>query len=227
MILASRCDGEAVSAPDVIERGDALLGRLVERRGDADSDANELLKSVFRGYPIENLRELLRNDDPEVAKSGVWITSELGARAKPLIEDVIPLLKSPIPYARFFAIDSILSCADWDDGDAVAAVIRLIDDPDAGVRWKVAQFLIHASKPQLESASPLLEGDYAMGLRCLLDEKDIEQLLKSDSAAVRKMAFAAAVRAAGAQPASLQAAAASTDEEVRAWAAEESGSVTP
>ncbi|MDB4965773.1 MAG: hypothetical protein JWN44_1462 [Myxococcales bacterium] len=202
------------------QRCESLFRSLIDHEGDADANANDLLKCFFRGYPLDNLRELLRSDDPEVAKAGVWIASELGARAKVLLDDVVPILGNLLPYARFFAIDAILG-ANGDDAEAVASVIRLVDDADSGVRWKVVQFLSRASRQQLEAAASLLEDPLASALRRFLDDNEIKVLLESESGALRRLALAAAIRAAPTNLGALRAVAASTDEEVSAWAVEE------
>ena len=83
-------------------RADALLQQIAELRGDTSAAANEVLSFFHQGYPLDNLRQLLRSTQPDVAKLGVWVAAELGSRAQPLLDDIFPLLNSPIPYARLF-----------------------------------------------------------------------------------------------------------------------------
>src|SRR5262245_45864713 len=113
------------------QRGDELIDRLCA--GADDSLAGDLLTEVFRGYPVENLRQLLTCDSDTAARSGAWILSELGDRAAPLLDDSVRLLAHPLRYVRFFALDAVLVNATAGHGPVVAAAIALIVDPDDAV----------------------------------------------------------------------------------------------
>lgn len=203
-----------------------LLEQILAKRGDIDANANELLGHFFRGYPLEKLSRILRSDDNDVSKIGVWIASELGARATAILNDIVPLLRHPTPYARFFAIDSILSSSTAINGEAIAAVVGLISDPDQSVRWKVFQFLARASMDQLRSALMHLDGDspHAQGIRHLLEPlrgNEIISLLEGSNSILKRFGLAATVRISGSDDSPLQAATNSGDDEIRSWAEEE------
>ena len=202
------------------QRCETLFRRIIDRTGDASSDANELLKCFARGYSLENLRELLRSDDAEVAKSGVWIASELGAGAKPLLEDIAPILQSSISYARFFAIDAILTCAGPEDGPTIARAIDLVADPDAGVRWKAVQFVSRATVEQLAAAADFVDAEIKPGVVALAHHGETESLLASASPSLRKLGLAAAIREMQTNRAPIDAAVTSADEEISTWASE-------
>jgi hypothetical protein len=158
------------------QRAEELTERLVTdpRSSRAGVWMNDLLAEFHRGYPLENLRPLLLNDNAEVAKAGVWIASELGEKGKPLLTDVSPLLQHPDSKVRFSAIDCILLWADPSKGPELAAVVNLIEDPESRVRWKVMDFLSRATREQLVAALSYFEATNSRsknirGLRLLLD----------------------------------------------------------
>src|SRR5882672_288042 len=85
------------------ERAEELTERLAAdpRSSLAGVLMNDLLAEFHRGYPLENLRFLLQNDNTELVKVGAWIASELGEKGKPLLNDVSPLLQHPKSRVRF------------------------------------------------------------------------------------------------------------------------------
>src|SRR6266850_734193 len=117
-------------------RGDELLSRVLSRLDGDGVIANDLLSEFQEGYPLENLLQLLTSHEEAVAVSGMWIASELGAKARPLFTEIIERLSHPSSDVRFFALDCLVSCAGPDDKDAVNRGLDLIDDPDPTVVWK-------------------------------------------------------------------------------------------
>ena len=157
------------------DRAEELTERLVAdpRSSLAGVLMNDLLAEFHRGYPLENLRPLLLNDNTELVKAGAWIASELGEKGKPLLNDVSPLLQHPDSKVRFSAIDCILLWADPSKGPELASVVKLVEDPESRVRWKVMDFLSHATREQLSAALSYLEATNPRsknirGLRLLL-----------------------------------------------------------
>jgi len=161
------------------ERAKELMDRLTTdpRSPLAGVWMNDLLAEFHRGYPLENLRFLLHNDNTELVKVGAWIASELGEKGKPLLNDVSPLLQHPESKVRFSAINCILLWADPSTGAELASVVRLIEDPESRVRWKVMDFLSRATREQLAAALSYLEATNPqskniLGLRLLLTGAD-------------------------------------------------------
>ena len=165
---------------------------------------NRLLAEFHRGYPIENLRPLLRSKDERVINTGVWIASELGEKGKPLLSDVSPLLAHPLKKPRFFAIDCILLWAGPSNKSDVASVIALLDDAEAAVRWKAMDFLSRASREQLQAALSHLavkepQSRHVGGLQWLLgsdasNPKEVIAALQSKDSLIRKYGMVGAVR---------------------------------
>lgn len=158
-------------------KADELVRRLQfpldeEERGEV---ANDLLREFHRGYPLKHLRTFLASTSDQVLRTGVWIASELGSKAHPLLQEVALLLKHKLKHIRFFAIDSVLTCASGEDGAIVAEVARLLDDSESAVRWKAIDFLARADEAQLRGAlSHLQQTDmiskHTQGLQWLLSD---------------------------------------------------------
>lgn len=135
-------------------RAERFSNRLIAEPGSPEAGLwmNDLLTEFHRGYPLENLRRLLLNDNIEVVKAGAWIASELGEKGRPLLDDVLPLLHHSDSKVRFSAIDCILLWADSSKGAELAKTAMLIEDSTARVRWKAMDFLSRANREQLEAA---------------------------------------------------------------------------
>ena len=206
--------------------GDRLLEAIAKTSDDSErgARANALLRAMYRGYPVTNLRVLLQSERPELVRIGTWVLSELGAAGTPLRDQLAVLLRHSDPYVRYFAIDSSLTCCTEQDGDEIAACISLVTDDHTGVRYEATDFLMRASVEQLHAAVAALTARGVVdatvsGLRWLTSEKaaqndGIEQALRSESPVLRKFAVAAAVRRRQADPATLRYAADSSDPEV-------------
>ena len=202
--------------------GDDLLKTITSSSDESTirEAAKALIRECYHGYPPEKLRPLLRDTRWIVLKYGMWIASELGARGRPLLEDMVEFLEHEAPYVRFHAIDSILASSTEEDGDAVARALRRLTDSESSVRWKATQFLMRASLLKLRAAVPYLSGDDFAGLRLLTEgsvsDEDLVSALQGDSPTVRRFALAAAYRANHAgRGNALKAAASSEDPEIR------------
>lgn len=210
-------------------RGDELIERLEAGHDDDGEAANALLKEVWAGYPVENLRRLVRSEQEPAAKSGAWLISELGNRAAPLRDELPALLGHRLPYVRFFAVDAVLAGATPGDGPVVARAIQLIDDSNAGVRWKVVNLLAHADADTLRAGLASVD-DVRLRppLSWLINNgsdaanvDEIEARLQAGDPTTRLFAAAAAARIAERAPSVLRAAGTVQDEEVRSFARDE------
>ena len=165
--------------------------------------ANELLREFQRGYPLDDLREMLQVKDEHLLATAVWITSELGVGCRPLLPNVVPLLTHSLKRIRFFALDCLL----WtppQNGSDLARGLSLLNDPEDGITWKVLDLLFRISIKQLKgvllcSETGLLEPSHRDGVAFLLsgdsmDFEKIESHLKSSVAAFRKFGVIAAAR---------------------------------
>jgi hypothetical protein len=223
------------TTPTQGSRVDKLMRSLEEetspsRRGRL---ANDLLDEFSKGHPLDALRALLGSEKKEVSRVGVWVASELGVGARPLITEVARHLESDDDYARFFAIDAMLTCASEGDGAILGKVMLMLTDAAKSVRWKATHFAARASHRQLELAlTELLKwGDidpaYEKGVEAIVNnvrDSDLESargLLSSDSPILRRCGLAIAFRMSRLDATALRVAAESNDNEIRDDACEE------
>lgn len=210
-------------------RADQLLSRLLHGEPDDGDMANALLAEFQQGYPIEELRRLLTSGKEEAVAVGVWIASELGAEARPLLDDIARLIDHPSSQVRFFTLDCLISCAGPEDEQAVNRALDLVEDLHRGVRWKALVFLATVSEGVLRTARHAVMTNWptssrARGLDLLLDavaSRDVATItagLEDSDSVLQRYAAAAATRLAYCNPSVLRHAMASSDETVRQFA---------
>jgi hypothetical protein len=191
-----------------MSRAAELIRRLLATPDEPDHEAlaNELLYEYGSGHPLETLRPLLRSPHPEVVGVAMFVVSELGSSAAPLLNDVTKLLPHPDVGIRFDVIDSILTCASASDGDKIASVALLLGDPDRRIRWKAMEFLSLASGEQLQAAVKHFQ-DHKEDIKNIENLKwvdsesasnvaDVERMMESADSLCRKYGVIAATRVA-------------------------------
>ena len=90
-----------------MEHAQEIINQVIDDPNDFDIGvlANEHLREFHRGYPLELPRLLLLSPNGSIAETGIWVASELGQKAKPLLGDMVHLLKHSTKTVRFFAVD--------------------------------------------------------------------------------------------------------------------------
>jgi len=189
---------------------------------------NELLLQFHRGYPVKHLEPMLSSQDERIVKTGIWLASELGSRAAALLQHVARLLAHPSRYVRYFAVDCMLTCTTRENGRELGAVIAMLADTDAVVRWEVLNFMSRATRQQLQGALEFFlrhepDSPHARGLRWLLSEGgqdpvEAMSFLKSTNGLLRKYAVVAAVRISNFAREPLVLASSSDDADIRGFA---------
>jgi hypothetical protein len=214
--------------------GDALIGRLSredltpEERGQ---DAYDLLQEIFAGYPASGLLTLLRSDHIGSVETAVWVLSELGKEAAPLINEIEPLLSSPSRKVRYWAIDVVNASAGPRDGKVIGETLTLLADDDIVIRHAAAYFLARASGPQLSAAVAHLKDSKIGNLVAWLGRvshtdgatPDILRRLESDDPLVGLVAAAAALRISAHDKSALERAADLGDDDISLFASRELG----
>lgn len=189
---------------------------------------NDLLAEFHRGYPVTNLRKLLNSPNERVVVIGAWLASELGAKGRPLLGDIRALLHHPERKVRFSALDCVLAWAEPVNGMELASAVTLVEDIDAGVRWKALDFLSRATIEQLQGALSYLKDNvpqspHIRGLDWLLRGgvpacNDIMIMLQSPDALMRKYAVVGARKTATTDPQPLHYAVSTDDDDVKEFA---------
>jgi hypothetical protein len=209
--------------------GDELIELLLagevspEEEGQA---ANDLLREVQRGYPMQNLGRLIHSDSVKAVANGAFVVSELGVHAAPILGEVDFLLGHPLRDARFDALDAAITAASPEHGATLAKAVTLVDDADQAVRWKALRFLASATPDQLTAAAAYLEdrriADLATWLASAGSDPanlpDIRGRLHAPDKVTRMFAAAAAARVAGTSRQGLADAATSDETEIRRFA---------
>ncbi|MCP5087959.1 MAG: hypothetical protein GY952_14290 [Rhodobacteraceae bacterium] len=107
-----------------------------------DSDfCQELCSAFWNGFPMENLRPLLVSTDPEILSLGSYIIYELGAKARCLLDDIVPHLDNEDAEIRANAIIALGECATKFDKSAIGKIIEMLDDPDSFVQRIAMRFV--------------------------------------------------------------------------------------
>ncbi len=183
--------------------GSAIL-RQIESGDKDESLVHQLLAEFNRSYPVTELQKLFLSKDVSIVKNAAWIASELGEKGKPILSATADLLSHSSKYVRFFAIDSILTCATAEDAVIIAKAVSLLADPEQSVRWKAMDFLMRATQVQLRAAgshsSVTNFHNFFTWIAVLVEDENpdterIVSFLKSDDPVERRFGAAAAARA--------------------------------
>jgi hypothetical protein len=132
-------------------RGERLIREMLS--DPARFNGNELLKEYFAGFPLETLRPLLASADRMVRRVAVWIASELGKEARPLIHEAVSLVHDPERYIRAYALDIIAVCSLAEDADKYVHVVRSLEDGDEVIRVQAMFLMSNAYASQLQTAA--------------------------------------------------------------------------
>ncbi|MCG5221197.1 hypothetical protein, partial [Streptosporangium sp. KLBMP 9127] len=185
-----------------------LIERICAHPGDdtvVGPAANDLLNELFAGYPVVNLGRLIHSDDETCATTGAWLLSELGDRAAPMMGEIPALLDHRLQRVRFYAVEVVQTNATIHDGALIARTLRLSEDPEAAVRWKVLRFLAGATATLLAAGAPHLHTGKVRALTEWLIRQETERAdpgeviarLEGDDLTTRLFAAAAAANLAG------------------------------
>jgi hypothetical protein len=174
------------------------------------SVAYRVLQEMHHGRPVEDLRLLLEHSETAVVECGAWIASEMGRKARPLLDEMGMLLKHRSAPVRHDALESVLACSSGDEIGILGEIPRLLDDRSREVRLKAMDFLARASDKQLEGAKRGLEADRSSSVHCKGVElvlgchqkagDEIMRMCRTGTAIERKYAVIASARRADLVP---------------------------
>ncbi|MBA1140729.1 hypothetical protein [Mesorhizobium neociceri] len=185
------------------------MSKLLAPGFEGDSELTFALQSEFhKGFPLENLRPLLTSDNLHTQAAAAYLVAEISPRISYrmncVVAEIADLLDSKIVRIRFDAIEALLGCTTPDDGAILGRVMLGLDDEQAGVRWKVVQFICLAERWQLQLAvenAAARRQDSAFGMLVnaygrysMPRSKDLPRLLAHPDAVLRRFAAAMAIR---------------------------------
>lgn len=159
--------------------------------------ANELSDYYREGESLLSLIPLLTSDDANVAENAAWIASEIvdGRRGHEILEYLTPLLKSPNPRIRFWAIESVALLADYAETTAIVDLLHLLIDANQGVREQALVWICWISDEAVARAvSNNLAIQHARLLLRDSSKYDIVSSIQSESLFAQRIAIASAMR---------------------------------
>lgn len=194
----------------------------------AEGKAYALLQHYLAGRSLVHLSPLLKSGHPLVKRAVIFVLSELGNRAEPLVEEVLPLARDADRLVRYQALEVIAVCARGGKAGLIREIGRSLDDADPSLEMGL---LARLDVDQIEAAYESLRAhgglpsSHVDGFALLLapdaiDDGRVEAMLTSTTPALRRYAAVAVARSRH-RPSSLMAALTnSEDEAVRRFSAD-------
>lgn len=124
----------------VKDEAKAIIGRIEALTHDS-KDLGRLMEILYNGGDLELLRPLLESNDELLVTNGAYILSELGKVGEPLLPVARTLLRHPRRQVRYWAMNSVMCCADRETAASAIVEAGLLSDPWELTRWASARFL--------------------------------------------------------------------------------------
>jgi len=109
--------------------------------GSEQDFSQELWKAFLNGFPMDNLQKLLRSEEAEVLNLGVYLVYELGARARCLIDDIVPILNNDDAQNRGSVIIALQECVTKFDEVVLGKLVEGLADYDPFVQRMAMGFV--------------------------------------------------------------------------------------
>jgi hypothetical protein len=167
------------------EKTERLLEQLAEdpARFDEKGGAYALLQSLFHEADISFVSSLLRSDDPHIVKVAIFCASELGARAYPLMQDVLPLAASEEISTAYGALEVIAVCSVRERISDYWVLLNSLLHHEQVIRVRVMSLMVNGDQLQFDAAakSGRLDENHSEGLALLGQGKkaDPQHLIQS------------------------------------------------
>lgn len=114
--------------------------------------ANDLLQRYFRDLDVASLRSLLTHPDDRIKREAVWIASELGVKASPLVKIALQLADNEDTYIAYHALEIVGVCATVSPYECVSTVARGLELSDPVLRSVSMRLLSNLDASVLASA---------------------------------------------------------------------------
>jgi hypothetical protein len=211
-------------------RGDALIEHILKFGDTGGEISNDLIGEFYKhGYPVEKLIPLLRSGDDEIIKTGAFLAEELGAKAAPLLPELVRLLDHPDAWVKSGVLGAVLVAANDKDGEIMGGAVSLITDDQYSIRRKAFELMTRAGAIPLAAGVPYVKDrEIADLLEWVLevdsesrDDDEIASRLREPDGLRRLFAVVAAARVYRRNPHYLQLAASLGDSDGQSLAASE------
>jgi hypothetical protein len=167
-----------MNAPDGLQLIDDLLAE--PQRFDEGTRGYDLLQFYLGGQlSVDTLRDLLQHKSVFVQRTAAFIASELGYRARSLVDDVVPLVRSKDRHIANYAMEVLTVCARLEHSAKFVHVVRTLESPDNGLRSLAMALVTNADVSQLEAAAHAFDNSnphdrsHKQGLAVLLGGSDV------------------------------------------------------
>jgi hypothetical protein len=122
-----------------------------------------LLEEFWDGFPVENLRPLLRSDEYYVRRAALAIASELGEKACEVSSDVLPIFQSDQPDLIYDALSVAANCSQG-ESEMLCELLLAMESPYVQVCSRAMEFVARlASKRRLGSFVAAMDAFIAAG----------------------------------------------------------------
>jgi hypothetical protein len=200
--------------------------------------AYALLQAYFGGLPVESLRPLLRSVNELVQRAAGFVASELGRQAQPLVDDVVPLLRSSDRHVQYYAMEVLVVCCKDEHAEKFLHLAKMLDSADDVLRGLAMRLVSRAEVSQFEASlralgsADLSSESHKIGLRTLaagdrVEAASVATMLKSEDPLVRRYGAIAAKRVMQRFPSLIATATASQDPELRKFCEDLIGAPDP
>ena len=96
--------------------------------------ADNLLGLYLKGFDLRTLADILKSENQYIQSVGTYVASEMGSLAYPIVDELIPLLKSEDPYIKDESLETIFVCAFGEKANRFVLVIEMMEDNDSVFR---------------------------------------------------------------------------------------------
>lgn len=179
-----------MNAPDGLQLINELLAE--PQSFDEGTRGYDLLQFYLeKELSVETLRDLLRHESLFVQRTAAFIASELGYRARSLVDDVVPLVRSTDRHIANYAMEVLTVCATMEHAEKFAHVVRVLEHPDNGLKSLAMALVANADVSQLKATARVFDSTnlrdrrHVHGLAALLNAsnlaaEEITKMMQSD-----------------------------------------------
>jgi hypothetical protein len=211
-------------------RGDALIEHIL-RHGDTGGEiSNDLIGEFYRhNYPVEKLIPLLCSENNETVRTGAFLVEELGAKAAPLLPQLVHLLDHADVWVKSGVLSALLVAATDKDGEIMGRAVALIADNRRPIRRSAFELMARVGAMSLAAGVQYVNDlEIAAMLKWVLDvesescdDDEIASWLQESDRLRQMFGVVAAARIYGRNPHYLQLAASMNEGDAQSFAASE------
>ena len=126
----------------------SLMSNKLKYNSDLYADAiSELLDILYGSGLYDSVVKLCNSDGLDSKRAGAWLASNLGKKAKLILDDVIGLIKHEDPVIRYEMVELILNCSER--GRDILELLFCLNDKELAIRTRALDYLHFLSPCQI------------------------------------------------------------------------------